>query len=260
MARTFGSATDKVNHGSPANLDDQATLTVMGWFYPTTIDGATFRMVGGKGVNNFYTLDNSAGNGGSGSMRCRIVHATTNLDYYTTTGIVTVNTWQFLAYCVDTGASATNRVKLYRGTLSVLATNQAAVTTQEPVGGRTSDAGSDWHTGNVLDAFPLVGRCANIMLFNRTLTEGEVQAQQFWPHVETGCQLWSEYYGQSTEPDWSGQTNNGTVTGTSVSDHVPVALPWVQSDMWRYIVPPPAAGGWNPLLSHTRNRLLSGVA
>ena len=63
-----------------------------------------------------------------------------------------------------------------------------------------------------------------LQVHNTDLALAEIQRQQFRPHPLAStlvfCML--GYAGTGTQPDWSGNGNNGTVTGATVADHVPL--------------------------------------
>jgi len=78
------------------------------------------------------------------------------------------------------------------------------------------------------------------MYFDRALSLGEIRSLQFHPRVLSGCVLYSHYgfNGTGTQPDWSGKGNSGTVTGATVSNHVPLGSPFGFDDPLPYIVTP----------------------
>ena len=67
----------------------------------------------------------------------------------------------------------------------------------------------------------------------------QMQALQFNLHPTTNTLLLSHYgyNGTGTQPDWSGNGHNGTVTGATVADHVPMppAFPYGDDDVTELI-------------------------
>lgn len=224
MALTFGGATsDRVDCGSAAGVDDLSALTVMLWVYPTalTSDRALISKYRGATEQGWQV---SLQGGGVGNIELYRERATTDQQYRTSGEPVVTNAWQFVAV-----ASDSTDAKIFHGNLTTLATEASYGTATGGSGAFNSDASRqllianrDAPTPNA--AFP--GRIAIVSLLNVKLTLAEIQMWQFTPRVLPNMiGMWVlGYNGTSTQPDYSGNANNGTVTGATVSDHVPIVF------------------------------------
>jgi hypothetical protein len=266
MALDFDSAgsTRRVDHGSGASIDDLAPagLTACGWVYRTS-DGDNqhiFTKDGPISPSGWAVINVLVG-GSQGGLRFHALRATTNNVTISAAGVIPLNAWTFVAATYDD--TLTPECDLYTGSLTALATEVSYSSTTDGSGTHTSDASANLYIGNIQRANtnPFRGRIANFQLYNSRLTLEQVQALQFRQWIrDSGCKLWTELHDSTaTQPDLSGNSNNGTVTGATNADHVPLGLSWTQHPM-PYVVAAAPVTGWNPLLSHTRNRLLAGIA
>lgn len=85
---------------------------------------------------------------------------------------------------------------------------------------------------------------AHVGVWNAELTAGEVRSHMhgFVPRRQS-LDVWCELAGFSPEPDWSGNGFNGTVTGSAVADHPPIAPYFGFDPEWQGIVPGVGGGG-----------------
>lgn len=211
MALTYA-ATNVVNCGSAASLDNLTTGTRILWAYPTTVNG---RLVE-KASNS--RLDANTG----GSIEILIARATTPLNYISTGSTMVANVWQCVAATWDLGSNVGH---LYIGTLTSPMAEVTYAISQGGSGAITSDAASNLLIGNrASGAFTHQGAIADVAVFNRALTIGELRDWQFNPRKMTGCVgFWRLGSNGTTDvPDLSGNFNTGSITGTTVSAHVPV--------------------------------------
>lgn len=253
MSLLFGAVnTDRVNCGSGTTLDNLTALTLMAWVYPTS-------NVSNKGiVNHFqgaadsgwelYTAD------ALGNIALEWAGDTYCFGQSTTTPLSSLNTWAFLAGC----ATFTAKPRLYTGTLAALASEVTYDVVYTAGITRHDDAARNLMLGNKDTAatnLAFTGRIAWVGVWNRELALGEVQAQQFAPHVTSGCVGFFHlgFNGTGTQADWSGNGNNGTVTGATVAAHVPLRPPFGGRAGWRGNYKTPAAG-WGRLLGQKRFR------
>jgi hypothetical protein len=229
MALTFGAGTaDRVSHGSAASLDNLPSstdgMTVLQWVYVTTRTDTRKLSSKGRGTAGVGWQLGLSGTTGNLQMLCE--RATTDAFRITSDTPVAANTWTFVAADAKTSASPVTHI--YTGTLTTIAVESSYGTDQDGSGSYGADAARDFMGGNIDNTTPnlaLQGRIAWIGLWNRVLSLGEIQDQQFYPHVTSGCVLFSHYgyNGTSTQPDWSGNGNSGTVTSATLTpDHVPI--------------------------------------
>lgn len=248
MALVFAdNTTDEVNHGSTAALDDMANPTIAFIFKPAN-NSNSYRNIGGKSAQLVLFRRGVDGT----RVACSRLTSGTDPVVDIATGNVTTG-WNFAAFTCDWFVAMTAYHGAYP-TPCVDRTSGAVVGT----GTLTTDAAANWTMGSnqgslVNAAAPYT--IAWIGIWNRLLTLGELQDQQFNPHVTSGCVLFSHYgwNGTGTQADWSGGVRNGTVTGATLStDHAPIragSRVWTPS---RRIVA--AAGPVIPVFMHQYRR------
>ena len=255
MALTFGGATsDRVNCGSGASLDDLSPFTWMAWIYPTAFTSGRRLAEKGSSTQKVMLLS-----GTSGDWRLQVARTVAS-NYITNDTPLALNTWKFVAATFDTGGGAGEIINLYTGGLNTIATESSYTSPADGSGAVTADASGDFVIGNVGVATfnqAFEGRIAFFGVWNRALSLGEIRAQQFRPHVTSGCVLFQYlgFAGTGTQPDYLGNANAGTVTGATVSDHVPIGPIWGRADGWAGAF---TAAGAPPASGHTR-RTLMGV-
>lgn len=218
-----------IGHGTMNNWSGQSG-TILEWIYPTNVNAASDQTLFLKGTswdNSLWFDIEWQTNGiikigrGRATDQCRAV----------STDTLSNNTWQFVAATWDVNGSNTDQ-KLFIGTLAS-AVSEVSGYSDQTVGAGTVSTVPDskpvqigdgigefaWETG-------YAGRIAWVGVWNRTLSLGEIQAQQFRPHVTNGCLLFSHYgySGVGTQADWSGNVYNGTPSTTITSvNHVPIS-------------------------------------
>jgi len=219
MALAFvASTTDKVNCDSGASLDNVQVGTLIVWCYPTSI--TTF----GTATNKGGTMRVRVKDTNTGDVYFFYGRSVQGIDSRSTANALVANAWQCIACRWDFNGASSDQ-QIFVGSLTVAAT-EVSYANQSVGSGTNNNSADNLFVGNVsatgTASFP--GRIAFAGLWNRYLTLGEIHAQQFRPHVTSGCVLFVElgYAGTSTQPDWSGNGNNGTVTGATVADHVPI--------------------------------------
>jgi hypothetical protein len=229
MALTFGAVnSDAVNIGTGASISNLNPLSYIEWVYPTSVAtsaGLLFMQKGraaSGGTRRAFSFA-AAGN----FLRLTVDRATTDTDYIASSLALTDNTWHCIAATFNSAASAGEVVNLYCGTLTAEMAETTYSTATDGSGAVGDDSGLAMKLGNdgaAASTSAFKGRIAIAAIFNRVLTLGELQSWQFHPRVMSGCVgFWQlGYNGTSTQPDWSGNGNNGTVTGATLSDHVPL--------------------------------------
>lgn len=231
-------STDQINHGSGSTLDNLVPATILMWVKPSVIS-VGFRSIlsktsGGSGwalysheFNDFWAFDIS------GTVYNRVF-----FDDVMTTD------WQSIAITWERDVIAP---AAYRGTLT---TALSDITNTSSTGsGGFDDSAATLFTGTNFDGNTIGMSLALLMIWNRILTIGELEAQRWRPHKNNGCVFFAHYgfNGTGTQPDWSGNGNSGTVTGATVSPHVPLGPPFGFSNTILSIL----AGGFTPKI--TRN-------
>lgn len=239
MALTFGAVnSDRVVVANHASLQNLTAATYVSWIRPT--GNTAFRRIYQKntpasGSSRIF----AHGNTGTPQVGFEVSRATTNCLAYGNTAnfaAYALNAWNFCAARYDTGA-ATGDQNVYVGNLSTPLAEPSAYASQAVgTGAVGGDAGSDARIGNnAADNGAMQGDIAFFGLWNRYLTYGEMLAQQWHPHPTEGCVvfLMLGWNGTSTQPDWSGNLNNGTVTGATVAAHVPLRALYGGFAGWR---------------------------
>lgn len=219
--------TDKVDFGSPAHLDNLATMTICAWIYPTTITGTNGPKIWVKdtdsGVNNRFNIQNATGN-----LRFRINSsggaagsAETNTNY------LSANNWYFVCAVQDAVGSA-NNMRIYHGDLrrqiveatygvrvGLTVAKEADGTKNMFIGGYTT-----------LGSFP--GEIAWVGVWNRVLSLQELRQQQGRVSRTSGNVFFSflGFSGKTTQTDLSQFRNSGTITGTKISRGYPLTNPF----------------------------------
>jgi hypothetical protein len=216
-------STDSVNFGSASSIDDcfNNDGTMVMWVFPTaTTAASTFARKDNTGAIWSFT--------GAASVQFTLARSTQSLAMiYTTANLPNfgTNKWVFIAVVWDTAGANGDQI-LYSGDLTHTVAAGSSPSPQRVGSGTVTsqDALSLFVGNNVGGAAPFPGNIAYTGLWNRRLSLGELQDQQFHPHVTSGSVIASYlgFNGTSSQPDWSGNGNAGTVTGSAVVAHVPI--------------------------------------
>jgi hypothetical protein len=222
-------ATDHVSHGSGATLDDINAGTMLAWVYRTgtTSDRMIYMKGNAAELNRAkYLKVNSSDNGqGAGSLQFGMYRATTPMLVEPTGTPVTQDAWTCIATTFDS-AGADGDQHIYIGDLDDPLTEPGAYTVRQAGSGTpTSDAEDAFHIGNEMQVSPLrfsfPGRIALLAYWNRVLTLQELREQQYRPHPTSGCVLFASMTTTPTVVDESGNGNDGTVSGATLTDGIP---------------------------------------
>lgn len=228
MALSFG-ATDLVAFGSGTNIDNLIQggnpCTILLWLKFTSTPSASWVL--GK--------QNSAADGwsifipGSDTTAIRLDHTgTTPLQNATDTGFISVGDWQFLAFVCDQGAGDSAQ-KTFTGDPRTEAVENTSPINQQDGSGLNSEASFNLDLGDsprgFWDSAPMDVAC--LAMYSEGLNLGQIRTWQFapqnlTPNSEIFCHLGLR--GTGTQPDWSGNRNNGAVTGATQSAHVPLPI------------------------------------
>lgn len=232
MSLTLGAAaSDKVNYGNAGGDGGSITIfTLYMWIYPTTITVGRrmFSKVasGGAGQCSFFNTS-----GGTNRIRTFVDYVTTDASAISASNSISTNSWQFFATTFD----GTNAPKIYSGNLSTAAAELSYFSQAAPSGSRVSDSNGNAYVGGddtATDAFQ--GRIAIVnWIVGTALTLPQIKSHQFFPrkHVNSKLLTFLGDNGTGTQPDFSGNGNSGTVTGSSRSDNPPIRrrLPWLHT-------------------------------
>ena len=243
MALDFGIYTDVryVDHGTLGSWAmSVGTILVWIWMENDRSDVAPPGICGKRTATetHFFGINFADSN----DLRYRHDRATTRLDIVGTDELL-VDEWSFVGVSFDT-AGVDGDQHLYHGTLTKLVAETGYAAQQVGTGAIQDLTGNTFYggwQGQIADGY-WDGKVAWIAAWTRQLSLGEIKAQQFRPHVTSGCLLFSHYHGTGTQPDLSGNGNNGTVTGALVTNHVPLAPPF------GFDIAAIGAGGRLPLL------------
>ena len=240
-------STDRINHQSGTSLDSLSTGTYIAWINVRDVAN-TFRDFGSKGVNVQFFRRGVDGT----RLACFFARATDGQVVDIGTGNITTG-WNFIAFTWDLAGTPA----AYWGNLSTLVTDKS-FGTNNGSGAKEDDSGDDFLVGNgasISTAAPY--DFAWVGVWNRQLTLGEIVRQHFLrPHKTNGNVLFTHYgfNGVGTQADWSGNGNNGTVTGATVAAHVPLGPPF-GLDAFSMLVPTAAPTGVSMMF---QNKLMSG--
>lgn len=256
MALTPSGTADRIAIAGATSINDLAALTVAVWVFRATVADNVFPIIAAKMPDaiGYWSLQLQSYSGGVAVDRISWErdYGTTNLEVESANNGFTASAWNFIA-ANDGGAGVAPHV--YKGSLTARAAEITYGTQITPAGTLTSESNAAIWVGNrELGANnPFGGRIAWIGIWNRVLSLNELIEQQFRPRVTSGCKLFMHpgYAGTGTQPDWSGNANNGTVTGSAVSAHVPLGPFFAYDDGW-------LGGGGTPV-SATRTLAALGV-
>lgn len=224
MALLFNSSGEKVDCGNNSSLNNLDPFTWLGWVRPT-LGSNGWVITKADATTDFKRLQLRT----NGSSRLRVERETTLTALNTAASTFTGDVWQFIAATYDDAAST--ETFIYRGTLTSVVVDVSDVASRtNGAGAETDDSGGNFIIGNRGGADEhMPGRIAWIMCLNVALTLSQIRTQQFHPHVVAGTVgFWHLGFlpVASSQPDWSGNGNNGTVTDATLADHVPLGPPF----------------------------------
>lgn len=242
MALLFNANAERVTHSAAASINSLDAQTWVFWYYYNGSPPGSARL--------FYkgSVQVWIGNGGAAtdSIRYFRARATTGTELTPSTTL-TSNAWNYVAIVEDDGVTP----HVYFGSVSSAATEVSYSAQVTGVGAPNDDSGSNLDIGGRSSANAYAqGSIALVGIWSRVLTLPEINAQRAMlvPMNTNGLALFANYgwNGVGAQPDWSGNLNNGTVTGATVANHAPVgwSAPIVS------FLEPPAAGLSIPVAMH----------
>jgi len=257
MALTFQkNTTDELDVGTGLNSLSE-TCTWMGWInvtsYPQS-DELFVRIASSRSGSEANRWEIQINHRAGGPAPDRILawnrsYATTNAGLGSVSATIAFGTWQFFAI-VDNGTGNTPQV--YVGNLTTLAADVVNSATA-PAGALGAQGSNSTHIGarpNGGTGTAFSGEVAWFGICDEALTLNQIHSIQFHPQncMNFSCQL-NIHPGlgaaaASTQPDWSGNSNNGTPTGLVIAPHVPLGLPFPQAR--QFLVPSAAAATVKP--------------
>lgn len=228
-----GTASNRISLGTPSALTDLWIGSCIVWvnFSSVTADQRIWQL-GSVAVNKYSLwqirtdskLDFQCHKSG-GDMS--IVSSTT---FATGQWYCLATTWNV------TGSTTDNRH--YWGTPTASLVEVSYTSRGMSTGTTVTQSGEVFYIGNNRNfTVNLEGSLAFIGFWNYQLTIEEMIAQQFSPRKTAGNILfmYPGSNGLDTQPDWSGNVYNGTVTGCAVGDGISL-IPWFGYDIPRYTV------------------------
>lgn len=247
MSLDFTNGADVVDHGASNNMDNLGAATYMAWAYPDT-SGDVDYCLANKGSN---TVGCAITSNPVANMSIQYFRASTHLDASGAFSNFTswaVNKWVFIACTYDlSGANGDQRILI--GDLTTAATEPSSYATQTVgSGSATDDSAENFFVGhlNGLTIFHWRGRIARVVVVSSNLSNSQIVAHQWSGAMAHGAntELWCEYghNGTGTQPDWSGNSNNGTVATAVQAVHVPLGPPLGYAIPWIEPAPPVAVG------------------
>jgi hypothetical protein len=199
---------------------DQRTC-IWAWVYPTAKLN-TRRITCITDNNSESFIMNDAETGSDPNLRVYCTRATTDLSPQSTTTLP-LNTWNFVAYTLDTGAASGSEVKMYWGDLNTTVTEVSYEAS--PVWGsgafnaRSGELriGNRYTTPRSQDPEARIAVLGMISGRASVVTVGELASLQWHPRkVENTTHLmWLGLHTTTSAIDYSGNASNGTVTGTT---------------------------------------------
>lgn len=249
MALLFsGADTHRVNCGSGGSLDDINPFT---WWFWLNHDGSTSSdgRIAAKDHKNLRET-------GTTKQQRLVVARATGTDNTTSNHTITQDQWEFGAVTYSTTSPGVH----YHGTLSTVVVASGETTNATGSGAVNSDAAGALIIGNRSNADrEFNGHIAVFGFEDKELSLDELAMVQFNPgySLTSNVSWWMlGFPGTGTQRDWSSNSNDGTVTGATETDHVPLNHPFWRPTLG--ILTAAAASTVPPLFYHHRHHNLAG--
>ena len=215
-SRTFTASTNEVRCGSDTTLDNifDGGGSLAAWIFPTTSGAGEFPRV--------MTKNNSAGGDGWRLTSSDTPALVMFFGFTGSSGIwfiaLTFGVWQHIAYVYNADSNA-NLPKMYlNGVDTTVSVNQA------PTGTRDPDTSDIFIIANrIAQTTGWVGDMCHCQAWDRSITDAEVLEVMHKPGSvpRNTVGYWNLFGVNSPEIDYSVNTNDGTVTGSTVSFNGP---------------------------------------
>ena len=223
---SISAATDDINHGRNANVDDLTAWTVLALVNIRSGLGSGTQTIwakqrNGAGGATGYRICNART---TGQIQCNVGFTTTEAHHRSANSagnILTADTWHIVGFTFD----GTDTACFLGDRDNPIAETAYDGNETSGSGSQRSDASWDILVGNVT-AFSIAwqGDIAWVGHWNRVLTIGQMISQQYHPRRTSGCVQFTHYgyNGLVSALDLSGEGLHGTITGCAVTDHPPI--------------------------------------
>lgn len=241
MSLTFGTAaTDRVDISPASSINNLGAFTVATWIKLKSLTAPQIaQFIFGRGTAGNQRKAAAQVSDGSAEVTFSVDRATTSSSFTTNSTLLVINQWLFLCFTYDINGSAGNVGHIYKGTLSSPVAEATYSTSTDGSGAlKGDDSALNMKLYNAAsDQRGIDGKGGWFGLWNRALSLSELKSIQFHPRVTSGC---VGFYrlgdnGTGTQRDFSGNGNNGTVTGATQSDNPPLRrrAAWYQTARYR---------------------------
>lgn len=235
-ALTFSASGDRVDYAANNfNIHDgtHSAGTIAGWIYLTddTARQGFFGHIGDGSGTGSYACDWRADLAGD-EVQCYRQRGSGYLSANAQAGnfaAYALNKWVFVAFRWDTNGAATDQ-QVYIGDLSTAPAEPSAYATQSAGSGTVGSFSAAYRVGNNVTntARVMKGRVATVYVYASALTAAQITAQwKICRPVQSSPRLYAQigWGGSTLVPDYSGNLNAGTITGSlALADHLPCSI------------------------------------
>lgn len=225
MALDFNASNRKLVVNSAGPIEGLTEFSMLTWVRldatPAKDDGILYREDSGGAFVYRLIVDDTSGNMQFAADRSGSIGFKVN----NSLGLA-VDVWTCVAVTFD----STNHLDMYIGDLSTALVSPTF--SSDVDGSGTLDANDGLFTiGNSEDNQStrfFTGSIAVVKHFDKRLTLQQLIAEQWGNANLVDRNYYAElgYSGTSTQVDWSRNANNGTITGGTIADHVPLRMPF----------------------------------
>lgn len=230
MALNFNAANRRIVVPTSSSLNNFTHISGLLWINAAALgaDDYLLNLVGSGGSPIFRLIVADT----SGSIQLA-VWRTTGFGYQqtsTSTGI-SGSAWECVGFRYDNTNSAQTAHQIYIGDLTTPMVESSYSAGLGSANSINTPQDGDLVIGNS-DASPsthfFAGDMAVVKLFDGLLSLDELIAQQWKTVPRSDLVLYNElgYSGTTTQVDYSGNGNSGTLTGGTIADHVPLVNPF----------------------------------
>lgn len=213
MSRSFDGVDDIISFGTTGDklLTENSPVTCAAWILPdnTGEGGSGVIFIRGVSIVSPGLIFRSIN-----TIRFR-VQGTTDLIRASSDSEITMGIWQHVAFTWDGSTTAANVHIYVNGVETGYQTTTNGATP-------TNNSTENFRVGNLLAAHSFDGLMSYVHGYNRVLSIGEISQIMFYPgSITNGLLGFWPLWGSSPEPDYSGNKNDGTVTGAIFSANSP---------------------------------------
>ena len=225
MALDHNAANRKIVVSSAAPLEGMTEFSMLVWVKLLAAsakdDGVLYREDSGGALVYRLIMDDTSGN-----MQFFVNRAGGGGFKVSSSLGLTVGDWK----CVAVSFDATNHTDIFIGDLSTSLAAPTLSTDVDGAGAMNTNNGL-FTIGNSEDNQAtrfFTGSIAVVKHFDKRLTLQQLIAEQWGNANLVDRNYYAElgYSGTSTQVDWSRNANNGTITGGTIADHVPLRMPF----------------------------------